>query len=109
RLSRVMKHRLSAAPQVAELLQMLFPDGIDQAPRVRQPEHQWYVQNEIALSLPFSGQPGRAVAYHERGSAIAIDEKKAPVPIVRLPTAIYTELFGRLASCTPPRRVLSVR
>jgi tetratricopeptide (TPR) repeat protein len=70
RLSRVMNHRLGAAPQVAELLQMLFPDGIEQPPRVRQPEHQWYVQNEIAVSLSFSGQPGRAVVYHERASAM---------------------------------------
>ena len=40
-----MIYRLSAIRQRAELLEMLFPDGLDQLPRLSTPREQAYVLN----------------------------------------------------------------
>src|SRR5712691_10264568 len=51
RLGIVMLHRLSANRQCAELLELLFPDGLDQLPRLSSSNMQGFVLNELAISL----------------------------------------------------------
>ena len=53
-------YRLSASRQRAELLEVLFPDGPEQLPRLSKPAHQAYTLNALAQAYQFSGQPGRA-------------------------------------------------
>ena len=60
RLEDATLYRLSASRQRAELLEALFPDGLDQLPRLSKPGDQPYTLNALALAYQFSGQPGRA-------------------------------------------------
>jgi len=60
RLSDAMLYRLSASRQRAELLELLFPDGLDQLPRLSKVGAQGYTLNTLALGYQFSGRPGRA-------------------------------------------------
>jgi tetratricopeptide (TPR) repeat protein len=70
RLEDVTLHRLSANRQLAELQEMLFPDGLDQLPRLTTPEYQAGTLNALALGYQFSGQPGRAVPLLRRAKTI---------------------------------------
>jgi tetratricopeptide (TPR) repeat protein len=72
RLGDAMRYRLSAYHQSAELLEMLFPDGLDQLPRLSRPDAQGFVLTELALST--RDQPGRAAALYRR--AIGIYEQE---------------------------------
>jgi tetratricopeptide (TPR) repeat protein len=72
RLEYAMIYRLSASRQSAELLELLFPDGLDQLPHLSTPNAQAYVLNELALST--RDQPGRAAALYRRG--VDINEKE---------------------------------
>lgn len=58
RLGYAMRYRLSADRQGAELLEMLFPDGLDQLPPLNTLRWQSYVLASLALSI--RDQPGRA-------------------------------------------------
>ena len=49
RLDDAMLYRLSASRQRVELLEMLFPDGVEQPPRLQRPTDQSYALNAIAL------------------------------------------------------------
>jgi len=67
RISKPTFYRLSASRQQSELLEMLFPDGVDQLPRVGRPDMQAFALNALALAYDASGQPGRtAPLYHDR-------------------------------------------
>jgi tetratricopeptide (TPR) repeat protein len=72
RLEDATLYRLSASRQRVELLEMLFTDGVEQPPRLREPRDQGFALNAIALGLDGSGQPGRALPCYRR--ACAIDE-----------------------------------
>ena len=74
RLQHAMLWRLSASRQRVELLEMLFPDGVDQPPRLRRPRNQSGVIHAIALGYVACGQPSQGVRCHER--AAAIDERE---------------------------------
>jgi tetratricopeptide (TPR) repeat protein len=74
RLSLATLYRLSASRQRAELLEMLFPDGLDQLPRLSNPARQAYTFAVLAQGYHFSGQPGRAVPLVRR--AITITERE---------------------------------
>jgi tetratricopeptide (TPR) repeat protein len=71
RLSGATPYRLSASRQRVELLEMLFPDGVEHAPHLQRPGDQGDALNRIALSLEFAGQPGRAVSCYRRATAEA--------------------------------------
>src|SRR5205807_201474 len=62
----------NATRQLAELLEMLFPEGLDQLPRLSNPRDQSFVLNGLALSL--KDQPERAASVYRR--SIDIDEKE---------------------------------
>jgi hypothetical protein len=59
RLEDATQYRLSASRQRAELLELLFPDGLDQVPRLNKTNDQSYTLNSLALAYQYSGQPGR--------------------------------------------------
>ncbi len=69
-------YRLSASRQRVELLEKLFPDGVDQAPRLRDPSYQGVALNALALAYQFSGQPGRAAPLFRRYIIISSETKR---------------------------------
>jgi hypothetical protein len=74
RLDFATVYRLGAGRLRVELLEMLFPDGIEQQPRLRSPRHQSSALNAIAIGYVLWGQPGRAVPCLQRSAAI--DERE---------------------------------
>ena len=70
RLSNATLYRLSANRQRIELLEMLFPDGSDQLPRLSHSNRQAYMLNTLALAYQFSGQPERAAPLIRRHNTI---------------------------------------
>jgi tetratricopeptide (TPR) repeat protein len=73
RLENATHYRLSASRQRAELLEMLFPDGLDQLPRLSNPRQQGSTLNSLAIAYQASGEPGHAVPLY--GADIAICEE----------------------------------
>ncbi|MDP7250062.1 MAG: tetratricopeptide repeat protein [Planctomycetota bacterium] len=67
-------YRLSASRQRAELLERLFPDGVDELPRLESARDQSYTLNMLALAYDVGGEPGRAVPLCRR--AVEIDERE---------------------------------
>ncbi len=70
RLDRATLYRLSAGRARAEMLERLFPGGVDQPPRLGSKLHQGYALNSLALSNIHSGSPGAAVDIYRRAVAI---------------------------------------
>lgn len=66
--------RLSASRQHAELLERLFPDGIENLPRLQTARNQSYTLNALALAYQNRGEPGRSVLLLRR--AFEIDERE---------------------------------
>jgi tetratricopeptide (TPR) repeat protein len=69
RLNHATHYRLSAGRQRAEMLERLFPDGLDQPPCV----DGWrcaLVLNELALGYEFSGRVDAATTFYARAEAI---------------------------------------
>jgi tetratricopeptide (TPR) repeat protein len=69
-ISSATLYRLSASRQRVELVEMLFPDGLDQLPRLDNPTAQSFTLNTLAAGYHFSGQPGRTVPLFHRQQAI---------------------------------------
>ncbi|HKG21478.1 MAG TPA: DUF4062 domain-containing protein [Blastocatellia bacterium] len=65
-LNKATLYRLSASRQRAELLEMLFPDGLTQLPRLNSPGDQGFTLNALAQGYNLSGQPGRAASMYRR-------------------------------------------
>jgi hypothetical protein len=70
RLDDATLYRLSAGRRRAELLEMLFPDGLDQLPRLAKASDQEYTLHALANSYDLSGQVGRAVPLYRWHNAI---------------------------------------
>jgi tetratricopeptide (TPR) repeat protein len=70
RIQDATLYRLSASRQRVELLEMLFPDGLDQLPRLSTPSWHSYTFHVLALGYRHSGQPARAVRLHRQSSII---------------------------------------
>jgi hypothetical protein len=60
-LDKATLWRLSASRQRAELLERLFPNGIESPARLQTAREQTYTLNSLALTYQFRGEPGRAV------------------------------------------------
>jgi hypothetical protein len=71
-LDKATHYRLSASRQRVELLERLFPAGIDNAPRLEAAKQQSFTLNSLAQAYQFCGEPGRAVPLFRR--AVEIDE-----------------------------------
>ncbi|MGH9845005.1 MAG: DUF4062 domain-containing protein [Blastocatellia bacterium] len=76
RLENALRFRLSASRQMIELLEALFPDGMDQLPRLSRPSNQAYTFNVLALAYNLAGQPSRAVPLYMRHNEIREKEGK---------------------------------
>jgi len=70
RLDRVTLFRLSASRDRGELLEMLFPDGPEQLPRLRGRKAQAYTLRALAQGYLFTGQSARAVPHFRMAIAI---------------------------------------
>ncbi len=70
RFGKAMFYRLAANHQLAEMLEMLFPEGLRQPPRLQSPTDQAFTLNALSLAYHNSGQPGRAVSLSRRDMAI---------------------------------------
>lgn len=75
-LDRATLYRLSASRQRIELLEMLFPEGLEQLPRLSKAEDQAFMLNALALGYQFSGQPGRAIPLFRRSNAVYSELKR---------------------------------
>ena len=110
RLDNATLYRLSASRQRAELLEMLFPDGLDQLPRLSKPTDQAYTLNALAHGYELSGQPGRAVPLYRMDIAICEkqgDRKNLTVALLNLSNAL--RISGSLReSEAAARRALSI-
>jgi tetratricopeptide (TPR) repeat protein len=67
RLSEALLYRLNANRQRAELVEMLFPDGLEQLPCLSDQYGQGYVLHVLAQSISNGGQLGQAAALYRRG------------------------------------------
>jgi tetratricopeptide (TPR) repeat protein len=70
RLENATLYRLSASRQRVELLELLFPDGLDQLPNRSSPKRQAPALNMLALGYKLSGQPGHAATLYRRANTI---------------------------------------
>ncbi len=70
RLEYATHFRLGASRQRAELLEALFPDGLEQLPRLSKPSDQAFTLNALALAYKNSGQPGRAAPLYRRHNQV---------------------------------------
>jgi tetratricopeptide (TPR) repeat protein len=75
RLSEATLYRLSTNRQMAELLEMLFPEGLNHLPCLSEPSNQSYTINILAIGYQLSGQPGRAVPLFRRANSMASEMK----------------------------------
>jgi len=75
RLQSAIFYRLSTSRRLIELLELLFPDGLDQLPRLRIPNQQSSILNSLALAYQFSGQPGQAALLIRRANKIEIEKE----------------------------------
>jgi len=110
RLEKAMLWRLSANRQQVELLEMLFPDGLDQLPRLNSPEYQAFALSALALGYHFSGEPGQAAPLYRRHNTIRSEMKDDPNLNIGLHSLSYSlRLLGALCeSEATARRALII-
>jgi tetratricopeptide (TPR) repeat protein len=83
RLSDATLYRLSASRQMIDLLEMLFPGGLDQLPPLRDPLCQADILNTLAAAYHFNGLPGQAAPLFYRANAVVSNlERDIDVSIV---------------------------
>lgn len=70
RLELALLYRLSATRHQIELLELLFPEGLDQLPKVRDHKTQALILHALAQAYQFSGHPSRAVVMYRRVNTI---------------------------------------
>jgi tetratricopeptide (TPR) repeat protein len=109
-LSRAMFYRLSANRQRAELLEHLFPDGVETLPRLARLERQSDTLHFLAQAYHYSGEPSRAEPLFRR--ALEIDERgkgREHAALVVRNLADALRLSGHLrAAETAARRALEM-
>lgn len=76
RLQAAMHYRLYANRQRVELLEFLFPDGVEQLPRLHEPNHQALVLEALGLGYRGLGQPRHAASLHRRSITIRSEIKR---------------------------------
>jgi tetratricopeptide (TPR) repeat protein len=97
RLNTATLFRLSASRQRVELLKLLFPDGLEQMPRLNRQTAQAYILLALAQGYLFSGRPGRAVALNHRNNTIRSEMKDDGGLVAGLVNLLYTlRLLGAL-------------
>jgi tetratricopeptide (TPR) repeat protein len=111
RINKASLYRLSASRQRAELLEMLFPDGLDQLPRLDKPDMQAFTLNALAQGYQLSGQPGRAVPLFHRHNEVQEkegDQRNLSAGLCNLSNVLHR--VGALReSVTASRRALVIQ
>ena len=110
RLNKATHFRLSASRQRVELLELLFPDGLERLPRLDRRDAQALTLNALAQGYQFSGQPGRAAALFRRNIIIRSEMKNdRSLSIVLCNLADTLRLSGALCeSESAARRALVI-
>jgi tetratricopeptide (TPR) repeat protein len=72
-----MFRRLSISRQMIELLESLFPEGVDKSPRLDDREQQTFVLNALALGYKNSGQPAQAAMLFRRHNTIIYIQRQS--------------------------------
>jgi tetratricopeptide (TPR) repeat protein len=99
RLSTPLYYRFGAYQLRIELLRVLFPDGEDHPPRLKEANDQAWTLNGLANSYSLSGQPRRAVPLFEQQIAIREEQGvKESVAIGLGNIAIQQIILGELAA-----------
>jgi len=73
-LSYATQYRLTAGRLLVELLERLFPDGVNSPPRLGEARAQSYTLNALGIGYALDGEPGRAALFFRR--AAEIDERE---------------------------------
>jgi len=76
RLDSATLWRLSASRLRIELLEMLFPDGFDQLPRLSSQSDQAFVLNSLAQGYLYGGRPALAVPLYRRSNTIDSERRR---------------------------------
>jgi tetratricopeptide (TPR) repeat protein len=85
-------YRLSASRLFVELLEMLFPDGLEQLPRLSNSYTQSTTLSALGLGYQDSGQPGRSVPVFRMNIAILErehDRRELPLSLCNLSNALW--------------------
>lgn len=109
RLDSATLWRLSAGRQRVEMLERLFPDGMDTLPGLSQPEMKGYTLNALAQGYQLSGQPGPAVPPYQRGIDIEMsldDQDNLSVGLSNLSHAL--RISGGLRSAESSARAAQI-
>ncbi|MEO1314998.1 MAG: DUF4062 domain-containing protein [Pseudomonadota bacterium] len=75
RINEAMLYRLDAHRQRVEMLERLFPNGVDTAPALQAPLGRSWTLDALAGSYLLSGQPGHAAPLLERAEQIYADDQ----------------------------------
>lgn len=73
RLEDAMFWRLSAQRSRVELLEMLFPDGLAQLPKLSSTNYRVFTLNALAQGYHYGGQPGRAAPFYRQVVTISTE------------------------------------
>jgi tetratricopeptide (TPR) repeat protein len=75
RLNQPMFYRLAVNRQRVELLEMLFPDGLNQLPLLKSQDAQSFMLNALAQGYRFNGRLRHAAIFNRRANKIASELK----------------------------------
>jgi tetratricopeptide (TPR) repeat protein len=110
RLNEATLYRLSTSRQRTELLELLFPDGVEQLPRLSKQSAQGFTLNALAQGYQLNGQPGRAATLYRHAKTIVSERKDDGSLSVAFGNLSYTlRLSGELCkSEVAARRALII-
>lgn len=111
RINEATHFRLGTSRQRVELLEKLFPDGLDRPPRLTNPAQQAFTFNALAIAYQTSGEPGKScIFFYEK--YIETSEKRDSQENVAIGLGNLSDalrLSGRLQeAATAARRALAI-
>jgi tetratricopeptide (TPR) repeat protein len=77
-LSKLGLSEIASAPEIAELLHPLFPNGSKQPPALSSAKDRGFFTNELALMLGYMGKTGEALTLLELTFGLFVDENDTP-------------------------------
>jgi tetratricopeptide (TPR) repeat protein len=110
RLEYATHFRLGANRQRVEMLQMLFPNGLDEPPLLKDQVMRAFTLNALATGYSSSGHPGRAVPLYRRVNSLLSgigDDKNRGYGLMHLSATLRVK--GDLQECEEvARQVLAI-
>ncbi|MFN0214323.1 MAG: DUF4062 domain-containing protein, partial [Saprospiraceae bacterium] len=109
-INRATLYRLGTSRQRIELLEKLFPDGLEQLPRLLNYNIRGFICNSLSLSYSDSGEPNKSVHYLKMGIEILEKEHDQKNLIIGLHNlSIALRLSGDLkAAVSTSKQVLAM-